>query len=329
MIAFITICYSLLYILLFNKLKLIAKTNGNISAFIGIGVAMIGGIVFAWYTFAPVSQDARLYRYVIPIVPNVRGLIEEVEVEAYKPMKKGDVLFRINPTPYEFKVAQARASIEQFKAQRTLAVLQVERAQKLLQTQAAAQVDLDRWIAELDAADAAIANAEAQLANAEWELAETVVRAPSDGYAVSVVIQPGTFAGAVGVSSTLPFVSTASSELIASFSQSSIRNIHIGDEAEFTFLHRPGQVYGGEVTHVIGLSASAQLTASGQIQSPSGAPPDRWVVRMKFDDQEVARSLPQGTAGSAAVYTQRGKPVHVISRVVMRINAWMAFLTSP
>ena len=76
MIAFITICYILLYILLFNKLKLIAKTNGNISAFICIGVAMIGGIVFSGYTFAAVTQDARLYRYVIPIVPNVRGLIE-------------------------------------------------------------------------------------------------------------------------------------------------------------------------------------------------------------------------------------------------------------
>ena len=147
MIAFITICYSLLYILLFNKLKLIAKTNGNISAFIGIGVAMIGGVVFAWYSFSPVSQDARLYRYIIPIVPNVRGLIEDVQVEANVPMNKGDVLFSINPTPYEFKVAQAKASIEQFKAQRTLAVLQVERARRLLKTQAAAQVDLDRWIA--------------------------------------------------------------------------------------------------------------------------------------------------------------------------------------
>ena len=198
-----------------------------------------------------------------------------------------------------------------------------------MQTQAAAQVDLDRWIAERDAADAAIANAEAQLANAEWELAETVVRAPSDGYAISVAIRPGTFAGTVGVSSTLPFVSTDTSELIASFSQSSIRNIRIGDEAEFTFMHRPGQVYGGEVTHIIGVSPSAQITASGQIQSTSGMPPDRWVVRVKFDEQEVAQSLPQGTAGSATVYTQRGKPVHIISRVVMRINAWLAYLTSP
>ena len=59
MIAFITICYSLLYILLFNKLKLIAKTNGNISAFIGIGVAMIGGVVYSPGT--PLPRSARTH----------------------------------------------------------------------------------------------------------------------------------------------------------------------------------------------------------------------------------------------------------------------------
>ncbi len=329
MIAFLTICYSLLYILLFNKLKLIPKSNGSISAFVGVGIVMIGAIVFAWYSFSPVSQDARLHRYIVPIVSNVRGLIQEVEVEAYTPMKKGDVLFRIDPTPYEFKVAQSKASIAQFEAQRTLAELQVDRAKGLLKTQAAAQVDLDRWVAELDAAEAAIASAEAQLSNAEWELAETLVRAPSDGYAVNVVIRPGTFVGTVGMSATLPFVSTEDSQLMASFSQSAIRYIQVGDKAEFTFIHRPGQVYGGEVTHVIGVSASAQTTASGQLPSLSAAPPDRWLVRFKFDDQQVADELPQGTAGTATVYTQRGKPVHIISKVVMRINAWLAYLTSP
>lgn len=329
MIAFLTIVYSLLYIVLFNKLKLIPKTNGTIATFIGGGVVMLGAIIFSWYSFSPVSPDARLHRQIIPIVPNVRGLIQEVTVEAYQPKQKGDMLFRIDPKPYKFKVAQARASIAQFQAQQALAKIQVERAQRLLKTQAAAQVDLDRWRAEMDMADAAIASAEAQLDNAEWELAETTVRAPSEGYAVNVAIRPGTFAGTVGMASTLPFVSTDDSQLIASYSQSSIRNIRVGDEAEFTFALRPGQVYGGEVSHVIGLSASAQTTASGLLPATGIGPADRWVVRIKFDDQELARSLPQGTAGTATVYTQRGKPVHIISKVAIRMNAWLAYLTNP
>ena len=92
MIAFLTICYSLLYVLLFKKLKLIPTNNGTISAFVGVGVVMLGGIVFAWYTFAPISSDAKLFRFTIPIVSNVRGLIDEVHVEPFKQMQKGELI---------------------------------------------------------------------------------------------------------------------------------------------------------------------------------------------------------------------------------------------
>ena len=59
MIAFITICYASLYILIFNKLGLLKKTVANICAFAGVGVVIIGAIVFMWYTFSPLSVDAR------------------------------------------------------------------------------------------------------------------------------------------------------------------------------------------------------------------------------------------------------------------------------
>ncbi len=330
MIAFLTICYSLLYILLFKKLKLIPTNNGTISAFVGVGVVMLGGIVFAWYTFAPISSDAKLFRFTIPIVANVRGLIDEVHVEPFKQMQKGEPLFHINAAPYEYRVKQVQASIKQYEAQRTLARLQVERAENLLKTQAAAQVDLDRWTAELDAAEAAIANAEAQLEQAEWELNETTVRAPTDGYAVNVALRPGTFVGTVGASAVLPFISTDISQMVGSVSQSSVRHIQKGDSVEVTLPNRPGQVYPGTVVEIVRASPSVQLNASGSIANYAiGAPPDRWLLRVELDDEELARSLPQGVAGSMAVYTQRGKPVHIISKVVMRINAWVAFLTTP
>ncbi len=329
MIAFIAICYSLLYIVLFNKLKLLPKSAGAISAFAGVGVVLIGAVVYAWYAFSPVSSDAKLYRYVIPIVSNVKGLIESVDVEANVPVSKGDPLYRINRAPYEYKVRQLDATIDQLEASRTLAQLQVERAQNLLKTQAAAKVDLDRWTAELDAAEAAIASTQAQLENANWELAETVVRAPTDGYALNVALQPGSFAGTVGLAANLAFVSTGTNEVVASFSQSAIRNIQVGDAAEFTFTHKPGQIYSGTVSKVIGTSPSAQLTASGQLQSLAGAPADRWFIRVVPDQLDDMLKLPQGTAGTVAVYTQRGKPVHIISRVALRMNAWLSYLTSP
>jgi hypothetical protein len=49
-----------------------------------------------------------------------------------------------------------------------------------------------------------------------------------------------------------------------------------------------------------------------------------------FDDQAALDELPQSAGATIiAVYTQKGKPVHIISKVVMRINAWMGYLTSP
>ena len=61
----------------------------------------------------------------------------------------------------------------------------------------------------------------------------------------------------------------------------------------------------------------------------------RWAVahemaKIDFDDPAEAESLPQSAGATIiAVYTQKGKPVHIISKVVMRMNAWMGYLTSP
>ncbi len=101
MIAFITICYASLYILIFNKLGLLKKTVGNICAFAGVGVVLIGAIVFMWYTFSPISQDARVFRYIIPIVPNVKGQVVEVPITASVPIAEGDVLLRIDTETFE------------------------------------------------------------------------------------------------------------------------------------------------------------------------------------------------------------------------------------
>ena len=330
MIAFISIIYGLFYYLVFNVFELLKKTPGNIASFVGIGVVMIGSIIFMWYTYAPVSQDARVFRYVIPIVPNVRGTVIEVPVQANVIVPKGELLYRIDPEPYEYQVSQAEASVAQFAAQEKLSLLQVDRAEKLLETQAASKVDLDRWTAQLEADRAAKAGAESKLATAHWELAETDVRAPTKGYVINLQLRPGSFVGSTGLSAALAFISKDSTEIVASFSQSAIRRIQRGDPVEITFPHMPGEVFPGKVADVVKFSASAQMQASGTLPSDwAGAPPDPWAIRATLDDAELAEELPQGTAGSMAVFTNGGKPVHVISKVVMRMNAWMAFLTNP
>jgi len=66
---------------------------------------------------APSSHDIRVVNYVIPINPPVRGLVTEVPIEPNRPIKKGDVLFKIDPTPFEIAVRNFEAQIAQLQVQ--------------------------------------------------------------------------------------------------------------------------------------------------------------------------------------------------------------------
>jgi multidrug resistance efflux pump len=67
--------------------------------------------------FAPSSADVRVMNYVVPINSRVAGKVIEVPVEPNIPVKKGDVLFRLDPTPFEIQVRAAEANVGSLKAQ--------------------------------------------------------------------------------------------------------------------------------------------------------------------------------------------------------------------
>jgi multidrug resistance efflux pump len=128
----------------------------------------------------------------------------------------------------------------------------------------------------------------------------------------------------------MAFVSDEINAVMASFTQSSVRRIDIGNEADVVFTHIPGQTFSGKVVRVVAVGSQSQLTASGSLPVLTGAPvTDRSAVLIDLDDQEVAAQLTQGSGGTVAIYTDKGKPVHVISKVAMRMNAWLSYLTSP
>src|SRR6476646_505528 len=60
---------------------------------------------------APSSHDVRAMNYVIPIVSRVTGQVTEVPIEPNRPIKKGDVLFKIDPIPFEAALNAAQATL--------------------------------------------------------------------------------------------------------------------------------------------------------------------------------------------------------------------------
>ncbi len=330
MIAFISLIYASFYFLFFDKLKIFAKSARNISIFVGVGVVLIGGIVFMWLSFAPTTKDGRTFQYVVQIVPNVPGPVIEVPAQPLEQMRQGDVLFRIDPTQYQAAVDQLEASVRQAEAQQRLAEIQVERATGLVARSAGAQQELDTWTARLDEAIAGIASLEAQLDNARWQLDQTEVRAPYDGYVVNLQVRPGVRVTNIPLAAPMSFVSNEFFEVVASLSQSSARLVNEGDPVELVFAARPGQVFTGRISGIIEATGEAQLSPSGQIPSLTGAPiRGRRPIRVALDDEAVVRELGQGAQSFVAVYTNRGQPFHVITKVMVRMQAWMGYLTNP
>ena len=50
------------------------------------------------------------------------------------------------------------------------------------------------------------------------------------------------------------------------------------------------------------------------------------MVRISLDDDDLAKELPLGGAGTTAVYTTSGKPFHIISKIALRMKGWMYYL---
>ena len=291
---------------------------------------MIGTIVIMWLTYAPTTQDGRSFQFVVQIVPNVAGPVIEVPVKRLVPLHKGDVLFRIDPVPYQAAVDTLKASIQQAEAQKTLAEIQVKRATGLVQRSAGAQQELDTWNARRAEAVALIASQQAQLENALWNLEQTDVKAPHDGYVVNLQVRPGVRVTSMPLASPMTFVSDEWYVVGASLSQSASRHVKKGDIAELVFPAFPGRVFAGKVDGVIEATGEAQLAPSGQIPIFTGAPiVGRRVITVALDDPSLMRELGQGARSFVAVYTDKGKPFHIITKVVVRMQAWFGYLTNP
>lgn len=75
------------------------------------GIFLIGTILLVMNYNHPFTNNARIYFATTPIIPDVKGRVIDVPVQANERLKPGDVLFRIDPKPYEYEVDQRRAAL--------------------------------------------------------------------------------------------------------------------------------------------------------------------------------------------------------------------------
>jgi len=131
----------------------------------------------------PFTSNARIYFPLTPILPTVKGRVIEVPVRSNTPLKEGDVLFRIDPKPFQYVVdekkaalADAEQQVDQLKAsldqataaagkadaQLQLAQQNYDRQNELFQKNVIAKATLDTYTRNLDAAKQTLAAAQAE-----------------------------------------------------------------------------------------------------------------------------------------------------------------------
>lgn len=109
--------YSFFVWLIFFKFKWLPWNI--VSQVITITLPILGltALILLLNIVAPSSHDVRVVNYVVPVNPPVRGLVTEVPIEPNRPIKKGDVLFKVDRTPYEIAVQNCQAQIAQLRVQ--------------------------------------------------------------------------------------------------------------------------------------------------------------------------------------------------------------------
>jgi multidrug resistance efflux pump len=108
--------YTAFCIAVFKVFK-IPLTKWTVPTAILGGIVLIGTLLILMNYNHPYSKFAREYFVTIPIVPAVKGLVIEVNVKPNTPVKEGEVLFKIDPTPYLAMVKQKHAALKEAELQ--------------------------------------------------------------------------------------------------------------------------------------------------------------------------------------------------------------------
>ena len=244
---------------------------------------------------------AIVLRNTVEIAPSVTGEVIDVPVQPNTALKAGDILFRIDPTPYQ-------ATVKSLTAQLSVQQERLAIDTKLNDRNVRAAIDVVERQAAVD-------NLQAQLEAANWNLKNTTVRAPADGFVTNVALRKG---ARVTGAPVMAFVDTSSTGVAVEIAQSNARFIAPGQTVEVAFKFAPGSIHTGKVKTVVEATSNGQVAPSGFAATPIQITAQPLIAVVDLDDQAFAQSLPMGATGTAAIYTGRGAFSRPIRKIMIR-----------
>jgi len=346
-LIYVSICYVTFKIFRIpvNQWSLATAALGGI-----IGIALL--LLIMNYNH-PFTTNARIYFAVTPVFPSVRGRVIEVPVQTNVPLKEGDVLFRVDPKPYQYVVDQkkallaeaeqnvrqlkasldqATAGTEKANAQFELAQQNYDRQAELFQKRVIAQATLDTYTRNLETARQSLTGA-----NAEEERARLAYSSNIDGVNTTVARLRSELADAqwdldqtVTRAPAAGFVTQVSLRPGMYVVPAAFRSVMVfvnTDPRDQEFTAGPGRVFKGKVRYVLDAIAAGQLQPTGGLVDVGARTAGgRALAVIDITDDMSPYQIPLGAAAQVAIYTEHWHHVSLLRKILLRMRSWQNYI---
>jgi len=284
------------------------KTIKYFSSLLLLAVAIIAGWwLWNYYMHSPWTRDGKVRAEQVSVTPQVSGTITTLHIKDNQFVHAGEVLFRIDETPFHIAVLNAEAQLAKAQSDLAKANNEANRRRHLSRNYISAE-DLDTANINVKAMQANVAVAEATLKQAQWQLTQTVVKAPVDGWVTNLSTRVGDYA--TTGQPVFALVDSHSFYVVGYFEETKLRHIREGAPAQIV-LYSSSQTLQGHVSSI------GRAIYDQSVETDSGLVPDvkpniPWVrlaqripVRISFDKLPSDLTLVSGTTCTVSVGTAR------------------------
>lgn len=200
------------------------------------------------YIQNPWTRDSQVRANIVGIAPRVSGPIVRVAVHDNQEVKKGDLLFEIDPADFQAKLDLATGQVLNAEANLKQQQQNLDRQTDLYKKRVSALMDFQNGQDSFAAAQAQLLAAKANMKLAALNLSYTKVLAPVDGYVTNMNTSAGTYV--TDGSQLMALVDTGSFWVAAYFKETQLPHIMLGQKAKLTFMGYPDQPFEGVVRSI-------------------------------------------------------------------------------
>jgi RND family efflux transporter MFP subunit len=228
----------------------------GVTLLVVVAAILAGNWIWNHYLHSPWTRDGRIRADVITVAPDVSGWVTRLDISNNQLVNKGDLLFVIDESRYQAKIAEAGAYLAQKLSAWELAQHQYQRRESLSGRQTTSDENLETYRIQTESAKAGYELAQAQLATARIDLQRTRVTAPETGTVSNLILSEGNY-----VNQGQPVVSLvekSSFYVTGYFEETKLQKIHVGQNARVTLMS------GGEMQgKVISIAQGIADTSTG------------------------------------------------------------------